>query len=456
MPATARYGLSAFQDFFETAPGAGVQIMALICLTLVFLGMVKAGLFTKTSKKWSIRIINTVFLVFISFASLSFAFSLIPKTGESTVSAPQQKKNADAASAKGSTNPTESKSTKKRKAYPPVLKSSLPTVTLKEILTGHDEAVYSLSFASDGRLLVSAGGHDGTARIWDLESHKHIEPFAQPSHIEIHDALLTPDQKLLIVAGGTKPEFGNPGFRHGNIYYWELPDGVFSDNRNRSEVRENFIEDISLSRGGNTLGVATLNDGLKFYSLATRTSNPIVERPGKFTSVDFYGLADEILTAEPNIVSVFHGVPEGRLQSFGKSLIPPKKRYWDSDVSRSGKLFAVSCLSGSTTLLRLKKKEIVRAGFREANDSTHPKQSFRVVFHPTLPVLFAGFTNGTVEILHTPKLELLGLLQIARGNPNIRAIAVSRDGKTLAVSGDVRTISLWNLSRLLETLNPGN
>ena len=50
-----------------------------------------------------------------------------------------------------------------------------------EVLEGHEEYVYMLSFSRDGRLLVTASG-DNTAIVWDVAQRKSV-------HVLDHDAV---------------------------------------------------------------------------------------------------------------------------------------------------------------------------------------------------------------------------------------------------------------------------
>ena len=44
---------------------------------------------------------------------------------------------------------------------------------LAHTLRGHRNEIWTLSFSNDDRLIAS-GGHDSTARIWDIESGKQL------------------------------------------------------------------------------------------------------------------------------------------------------------------------------------------------------------------------------------------------------------------------------------------
>lgn len=70
-----------------------------------------------------------------------------------------------------------------------------PTLTKGELLTGHKEAVVSLSFGSTGEFLVSAS-HDQTARLWDMKTRKESMQFVGHERA-LTSAVLAPDGKTL-------------------------------------------------------------------------------------------------------------------------------------------------------------------------------------------------------------------------------------------------------------------
>ena len=68
-------------------------------------------------------------------------------------------------------------------------------------LRGHDGDVTSLAFGAGGRELVS-GGFDGTARIWDVRTHRQIGPPLDADAGTIDAVALSRDGRTLITGGG--------------------------------------------------------------------------------------------------------------------------------------------------------------------------------------------------------------------------------------------------------------
>jgi WD40 repeat protein len=58
----------------------------------------------------------------------------------------------------------------------------------------------SVSFAPDGKRLLSAGAHDGTLRLWDVETGKELKRI---DGANAYWATLSPDGKRIVSAGYT-------------------------------------------------------------------------------------------------------------------------------------------------------------------------------------------------------------------------------------------------------------
>src|SRR5205823_1199222 len=63
----------------------------------------------------------------------------------------------------------------------------------------HDSFVLSLSFAPDGKTLVS-GSSDGTVRVWDVATSRHLRELTAPKRASIRATVL-PDGNRVLSAG---------------------------------------------------------------------------------------------------------------------------------------------------------------------------------------------------------------------------------------------------------------
>jgi WD40 repeat protein len=74
---------------------------------------------------------------------------------------------------------------------------------------GHQGDVAEVAFSRDGRLALTAGGSDGTARLWDPETGKEVARFRGRGAVDV--AALAPDGRFVALAGGTGPGEGSGG-----------------------------------------------------------------------------------------------------------------------------------------------------------------------------------------------------------------------------------------------------
>ena len=73
---------------------------------------------------------------------------------------------------------------------------------------GHSNAVRSVDFSPDGKILASSGD-DGTIRVWDANNGKCFQKLQRQTRL-IHSVTFSPDGKILA-----------SGDEHGSILLWE-------------------------------------------------------------------------------------------------------------------------------------------------------------------------------------------------------------------------------------------
>jgi WD40 repeat protein len=82
------------------------------------------------------------------------------------------------------------------------------THALIATLKGHASGIMSVAFSRDGRTLAT-GSMDGTAKVWDVASHKVVATLQMPGEQEVHSVAFSPDGSLLATGsafiGGKKP-----------------------------------------------------------------------------------------------------------------------------------------------------------------------------------------------------------------------------------------------------------
>jgi serine/threonine-protein kinase len=136
-------------------------------------------------------------------------------------------------------------------------------------LKGHANAVESLDFSPDGKLLASAGNL--TVRIWDTSTWQETGRRLHHSP-RMLCVRFSPDGKLLAISDG------NPEIRHDvhmpcSVELWDV---AFRPGASRTEVRKleghtNSIFALAFSPDGKTLASGSMDQTVKLWNVATGT-----------------------------------------------------------------------------------------------------------------------------------------------------------------------------------------
>src|SRR5262249_25997854 len=71
------------------------------------------------------------------------------------------------------------------------------------LLKGHTSSIWSLSLSADGKTLGSAGYHEGTARLWDVEGKSAKGVLKPRDDADVRAVAISPDGKTLAVVSGS-------------------------------------------------------------------------------------------------------------------------------------------------------------------------------------------------------------------------------------------------------------
>lgn len=307
------------------------------------------------------------------------------------------------------------------------------------VLTGHDGAVTSLAFNSDGSCLVS-GSSDRTARIWRIDASAPIRDLLRtkvwrvPRRIElavlrgheksITDVTFAADDAEIITTSEDGVAKRWAAYPAGDVPRLEghrsnanaaafNPDGRFLATGSHHALRLWDVE--------RCVGVATV------YGYGANVTDLDFSTDGLLAVATSVGLVRIYDASDPRNIILLHGPIAFEATPFGVAISP------------DGSLLAVGLGNG-----RVRVWDTVAGPERPVFEATLGSGQTSITFHPRRPWIAAGDEVGVIRIWDIESGRVLRTIHSGHGM--IRDIAFSPDGRSIASPAEGATTAIWDLS----------
>jgi glucose repression regulatory protein TUP1 len=137
--------------------------------------------------------------------------------------------------------------------------------SIRNTLAGHEQDVYTLDFARDGRTIASGSG-DKTVRLWDIEAGQNI--FIFTIEAGINTVAFSPDTKY--VAAGSLDKI---------VRVWDAVNGHLVEHLEGPDGHKDSIYSVAFARNSKDLVSGSLDKTIKMWELAA----PRGEHPSNAT-----------------------------------------------------------------------------------------------------------------------------------------------------------------------------
>jgi glucose repression regulatory protein TUP1 len=133
--------------------------------------------------------------------------------------------------------------------------------SIRNIFAGHEQDIYSLDFARDGRTIASGSG-DRTVRLWDIETNQNTFTFM--SGDSIVSVAFSPDTEYIAAGSHDK-----------SVRVWYIASGHLVENLEGPNGHKDGVYCIAFSPNGKDLVSGSLDNTVKMWELATlRSEDP--------------------------------------------------------------------------------------------------------------------------------------------------------------------------------------
>lgn len=129
----------------------------------------------------------------------------------------------------------------------------IQTRTIKHTFSGHEQDIYSLDFARNGRNIASGSG-DRTVRMWDIESGQ------QTLILSIEDGVTT-------VAISPDGQFVAAGSLDKSVRVWDARSGYLVERLDGIEGHRDSVYSVAFAPNGRDLVSGSLDKTIKMWEL---------------------------------------------------------------------------------------------------------------------------------------------------------------------------------------------
>jgi WD40 repeat protein/Flp pilus assembly protein TadD len=353
----------------------------------------------------------------------------------------------------------------------------------RQTLKGHMDVIFEGTFCPDGKTLATASW-DGTVKLWHVATGQELltlKDFAT----EVYHVAFAPNGRTLATTGALHPTEGV------SLWHADSPPGAAPGQQSAPSSETNTVYCVAFSPDGRTLAAGTADGTIRLEDSATKKARLTLRgHAGRVRTLAFapdgQTLATGGLDATIRVWDVRTGTQAAVLQGHtalvnsvafsddGRTLasgsLDRTVRLWETATGRELAMLrghkdwvlSVAFAPGGKILVSAGKDGTVRpwdvAGRKPGPTFIElPRPVEVIAFTPDgRDLLAASWREGSVRRLDPPGKDGAGLLvkeerpRLLPGGPAIQSLAISRDGKTLAVGTMAGTTRQWDLAAAKE------